>query len=40
MTPQRRLMLFPSEPGTGDGYRLAVAADLARLAPGPVDVVV
>jgi hypothetical protein len=39
MTTTRRLLLFPCEPGTRDGYSLAVAADAARLAPGPEDVV-
>lgn len=34
-----RLMLLPCEPGTGHGYAIAVAADLARLQPGPGDVV-
>jgi len=40
MTGTRRLMILPCEPGRQDGYSLAVAADLARLAPGPEDVVV
>lgn len=40
MTSPRRLLVLPCAPGTGDGYALAVAADLARLAPGPGDVVV
>lgn len=40
MTKGRRLLVFPCAPGTGDGYSLAVAADVARLAPGPGDVVV
>lgn len=40
MTGTRRLLILPCEPGRGDGYSLAVAADLARLAPRPGDVVV
>lgn len=40
MTRSRRLMILPCEPGRKDGYSLAVGADLARLAPGPEDVVV
>ncbi|MBP1773157.1 MAG: hypothetical protein H6P99_2320 [Holophagaceae bacterium] len=35
----RRLMLFPCETGRQDGYSIAVGADVARLAPGPEDVV-
>lgn len=40
MTSPRRLIILPCEPGRKDGYSLAVGADLARLAPGPGDVVV
>jgi hypothetical protein len=40
MSQSRRLMVLPCEAGTGDGYSLAVAADLARLAPREADVVV
>lgn len=39
MTTSRRLMIFPCETGKRDGYSLAVGADVARLAPGPEDVV-
>ena len=40
MTNPRRLMIFPCETGKGDGYSIAVAADVARLTPGPEDVVI
>ena len=40
MTTPRRLMIFPCETGKQDGYSLAVGADVARLAPGPEDVVI
>lgn len=36
----RRLLVFPCAPGRGDGYSIAVSADVARLAPGPEDVVI
>ncbi|GLH68486.1 hypothetical protein GETHPA_00190 [Geothrix rubra] len=39
MTGGRRLLVFPCAPGKGDGYSIAVSADVARLAPGPEDVV-
>jgi len=40
MTNPRRLMIFPCETGKPDGYSIAVTADVARLAPGPQDIVI
>jgi hypothetical protein len=35
-----RLMIFPASPGHRNGYEIAVRADLARLEPGPEDLVI
>ena len=40
MSIKRRLLVFPCEPGKQDGYSVAVSADLARLSPGPGDVLI
>jgi len=40
MTGARRLLVFPCEPGKGDGYSIAVSADVARLAPEADDVII
>lgn len=37
---QHRLMIFPCEMGKPNGYSIAVTADVARLAPGPDDVLI